>query len=171
MPVTSMIRLRTVIGWLSRSTASFTNTTDLSNGKPTVQHRASKIRIIAMTFSERNRQALEQIGESHSWEVLFANRWIDILAVAHGYNTGVVILDRDVLGSDWKEAVWSLCQPAQRCLVILIDPRIPDCFSDAFKEVGGYGVLKTPLQEMEVVATVRSAWAVWNHCFAPAHWP
>jgi len=134
-----------------------------TNKSSPVRQNARPIKVIVMTFSRRDHQALEKMAERHNWQLVFAHRWTAILPLAHDHDTGLVLLDQAVLGSDWKEAIWLLVQPPHRCCVILICSRISRHFCEQFVEMGGCKVLKTPLQETEVVDTIGSAWASWKH--------
>ena len=133
-----------------------------------IGQNAREIKVIVMTFSRSDHEALDKIAETHNWRVVFAGRWADILHLAKDYETGVVFLDKAVLGSDWKEAIWPLVQAPQRCCLILICSTHSDRFCEQFIEAGGYKVLMTPLQETEVVDAVGRAWAVWKHSGAGA---
>jgi AmiR/NasT family two-component response regulator len=119
--------------------------------------------MVLMTFSHRVQQELQRIARIQGWVLVCANRFAEILDLARKHDTGVVLVDRSSLGSDWKDNVSLLLQPAQRCRVILVDSSAFDRFSEAFLEQGGFGVLTTPLNETEVVHTIRCVWAMWKH--------
>jgi len=155
--------------WISRIRRALGEVDERTTNKSLpVRQNARSIKVIVMTFSRRDHQALEEIAETHNWQLVFAPRWTDILHLAKNCETGVVLLDQALLGADWKEAIWLLVQPPQRCCVVLICSTITDRFCEQFIEAGGYKVLKTPLQETEVVATVGCAWSFWQHSIAAA---
>jgi len=156
--------------WISRIGAAFVHEDESKCSNPQdVGHRAAKIKVIVMTFSRQNHQALAKIAANHDWQVLFAGSWADILRLAKDYETGVVLIDLGVLGTDWREAVSLLLQTAPPCCEILICSTASDHFCEQFIEAGGYNVVKAPLQEIEVVRTITSAWTFWKHHVAQVY--
>jgi len=127
------------------------------------------MRAVVFTFSREDHGLLESLGASGNCDFVFAQTWTEVLSVAKTYKTGIVLIDRDVLGTDWREAISSLLQPAQRCCVVLISPSPSDRFRNEFLSVGGYGVLASPLHEAEVLRIVQGAWGFWTHCIVPAY--
>jgi AmiR/NasT family two-component response regulator len=127
------------------------------------------ISVVLITSSHRVQQEFQRIAKIQGWVLVCANQYAEILDVARQRDTGVVLVDRSSLGSDWKDKVNLLLRPAQRCCLILVDSSAFDRFSEAFLEQGGFGVLTTPLNEPEVVHTIRCVWAIWKHLRGSRH--
>lgn len=166
-----IIRLRIFARrWISRRGFAFAHQDEpVSRNLPPAPQQTARIKVIALTLSGRDHQALAKIAENNDWELVFVNTWSGLVHRAKDHRTGVVLIDRGFLGSDWREAVWPLLQPEQRCCVILIGSSNSDHLCEEFMEQGGYGALKSPLQDTEVVNTVRRAWVFWKNCIARAY--
>jgi hypothetical protein len=171
----TQVILRSLVASLFRPHSSHLAQACLDKRKPTgtvdspARQQTEAMSIVLMTFSHRVQQELERIAQIQGWVLVCANGYAEILDLARRQDTGVVLVDRSSLGSDWKANVNRLLQPAQRCCVILVDSSAFDRFSEAFLEQGGFGVLTTPLNEPEVVHTIRCVWAIWKHLRGSGH--
>jgi DNA-binding NtrC family response regulator len=129
------------------------------------RHPVPSIRVFAITSSEQILQALKTIADSHGWEFSSAGSWEKALEIIEHRGNGVVLVDREILGTEWKDALGSLLHPRRRCCVILmLSQAATDRFCLEFIREGGYKILKTPLIDAQVVATVRLASAFWTTC-------
>ncbi len=128
-----------------------------------------KITILAITYSKPSHRTLEQAALEQGWILLWAESWAEALRQVQNHRTGVVLLDRELLGTDWRDALQMLLQPAHRCCVILLTTNVKDRFCEEFLQDGGCRVLQTPLQEPAVIEAVHSAWTFWKGCISRAY--
>ncbi len=128
-----------------------------------------KVTVLAITYSKSSHHVLEMVATHQGWILLWADSWRDALRVVENHRIGVVLLDRGLLGVDWRDALQMLLQPAHRCCVILLTTGEKDRFCEEFLEDGGCKVLPAPLQESEVIEAVHSAWTFWKRCISRAY--
>jgi DNA-binding NtrC family response regulator len=117
----------------------------------TLAEASERIALLAITLSRQHARLLETISRNQGWDFLDARSWREAVEILSDQRTGIVLLDREMLGINWKDAVGLLLHAAHRCCVILMTPTTEDRFCEQFLREGGYKVLKTPLGESEVV--------------------
>jgi DNA-binding response OmpR family regulator len=122
--------------------------------------------VLVLTYSQSAHQALESVAHREGWRLLWSESWREAVRLVEERRTGVVLLDRGLLGSDWRDALQMLLQPAHRCCVILLTAKVKDQFCEEFLEEGGCRLLSVPLQEPEVIEAVQSAWRFWKGCIS-----
>ena len=82
------------------------------------------------------------------------------------YRIAVILLHRNILGTDWKDALHLFLRPSHGSSVLLVTSTPVDHFCEAFIEEGGYGVILSPLAENQVIDMVQRAWSSWNDSVA-----
>ncbi len=80
---------------------------------------SSRIPIVALVVSKRDRQALTSISGEGSWDVHFAESCEEARAVANQFTAAVILFDRNWPGTEWRTAVESLADSAHHACVIL----------------------------------------------------
>jgi FixJ family two-component response regulator len=125
------------------------------------------IKVIAITRSRETQAVVEEIAKKRGWEVSCSDSLEDALK-RKDTATAVILVDQEIFGEDWKDAVAGLMRPPHRCCVILMSPDPTDRFCYDFIHHGGYSVLKTPLEELEATEAVRRAGAFWRACISRA---
>lgn len=138
-------------------------------GVPKEEPPRSRIDIttIVVTRCPEECNVLKRVAEDFSSEFLFTETLDDALELKNA-TTAIVLVDRDMLGTDWRESLARLLHSPHRCCAILMSPNRTDRFCYEFIRHGGYSVLTTPLQEPEVADAVRLARAFWKACISRA---
>ena len=128
-----------------------------------------RITVLAITYSKSSHLALERAAIKQGWVLLWAESWGEADGLVEQHETGVVLLDRGLLGADWRDALQLLLQPAHRCCVILLTASERDGFCEEFLEDGGCQVLSLPIQDSALIEAVQSAWTFWKGCISRAY--
>jgi hypothetical protein len=126
----------------------------------------SKATVLAIACSRNDDAILQTISSDQAW--LFASTDMSSAGFrfAKQHRVGVVLVNRAVLGTDWKDALQLLLEPAHRSCVVLVTPSMTDHFCQQFIEEGGYGLLTTPLNKSDVIEIVERAWSFWKKSIA-----
>lgn len=130
---------------------------------------SERISVLAITASSQHRCMLHAISINQGWDFVTAGTWAAALPVIERHRTGVVLLDGGLLGTDWRDALAMLLDAAHRCCVILMTSTTTDRVCNEFIQEGGYKILKTPLEQSEVVKAVSLAWGFWKTCIVRAY--
>jgi DNA-binding NtrC family response regulator len=123
-----------------------------------------RITVLVLSYSQPAHQVFERVAQQEGWRLLWSESWREAVRLIEDRTTGVVILDRNLLGADWRDALQMLLQPAHRCCVLLLTTGERDRFCEEFLEDGGCQILFLPLQESALREAVPSAWAFWKGC-------
>ena len=149
-------RLRKRVGFHSRQADPKEEVA--ANSGALVEH----INVICMGVSGRDHRLLENVTKHQQWNLYSAYTWADCTHLINERRTCVLLLDRGALGTDWKDAIRFVLRNARYCCILLLSGTTQDTFCNDFIEYGGYEVLKTPLEDSDVIEAIRSASAVWE---------
>jgi hypothetical protein len=117
-------------------------------------------------MSKRDDHLLGRLADNQRWTFVSAGSWTEGLSVANKYRIAVILLHRNILGTDWKDALHLFLRPSHGSSVLLVTSTPVDHFCEAFIEEGGYGVILSPLAENQVIDMVQRAWSSWNDSVA-----
>jgi FixJ family two-component response regulator len=118
--------------------------------------------VVALMVEEQDRIRLASIGDEHHWDVHFADTREAALAAANELVAPIILCDRDLPGTEWRDAVQALSSSPHRACVILISKVLDEYLRNEMTRKGGYDVLAKPLQEADVVRAVKLASSYWN---------
>lgn len=122
----------------------------------------SDIQIVCLVAGDQDRGLLDQTAARHRWKLLFAQTEPKAREMASRLKPAIILLDRDVPGADWRNAVSSLAASSGGGCVVLISRVTDDYLWNEVVSSGGYDVLPKPLREEDVLRTVKLAWFYWN---------
>lgn len=92
----------------------------------------------------------------------FADTCEEAQEAAHRLKAPVILCDRDLLGTKWREVMTVLASLRHAARVILLSSVVDDCLWEEAGRLGGHDVLCKPLQEDQIARAVTLAWAYWN---------
>jgi CheY-like chemotaxis protein len=121
-----------------------------------------RITVVSLVGSERDRRLLAGIGSQNQWNVFFAETCEEARAALDRLRAPVILCDRDLPGSKWRDAVEALSASPQRPCIILTSRVVDQYLLNEVIRRGGYDVLSNPLREEEVIRTVKLALSYWN---------
>lgn len=129
----------------------------LSNWFGRKRHPSGQLSLLCLLGDEADRSLMERLARELGWKILFARNLAEARQVRERAEIHVVLLDRDVVGETWREAIREL---AGACTLLV--SKVSDAY--LWNEVvrnGGYDVLPKALQEREAARAVRLAWSYW----------
>lgn len=132
------------------------------SGPPLRYATAASVTIVALVVEDQDRKLVADISRRHQWDVHFADTCEDALEASNELVVPVILCDRDLPGTEWRDVVRSLASCPHRACVILISRVLDDYLWDEVGRKGGYDVLSKPLQEVDVVRAVKLASSYWN---------
>lgn len=151
--------------WLSRFRTLAASSEGAQNEFQGQLELSARITVLAAVSPGRDREALKRLAKHHRWEMLFAESRVEAAQVMRRHSIPIVLFERKLLGPDWEGSLRPLLLPPKHCCLVLISPTADDSFLEKVIRLGGYDVLTTPLEESDVVETVRFAHLFWTTCF------
>ncbi|MES1260631.1 MAG: response regulator [Acidobacteriota bacterium] len=116
-----------------------------------------RLRVLAITSSDPDRAFLEGIAGRAHWDLKLVSSCEAAVAPVRHQAPAVILCDRDLPGTDWREAVRYLREHLPASAIIILAAEMDDRFWLEVIQRGGYDVVTRPLHEHRVVATVRQA--------------
>jgi FixJ family two-component response regulator len=123
--------------------------------RPQATKPDSPVAVLAILTSQTDRKELEVIFENTGWQIIFADT-IDEPTVQA---TPIVLYDRDLPGTDWRQAIQQLARTEHPRKVILASFVADDYLWQEVIHCGGYDILPKPFREDEVRHIIQFAWA------------
>jgi putative two-component system response regulator len=117
----------------------------------------SEIRLLVISASAREQNAIRVIAMRHGWKLLLADSVSSALTLLALEPAALILCDRDLPDVEWRDMFRTLLAAAEGQCVILVSPVTDDYLWQAVIEVGGYDVLSKPFQEEKVVTVVHGA--------------
>jgi FixJ family two-component response regulator len=111
-------------------------------------------RVLAILASTADRAQLESIFKNADWAIVFADG-----VPLTGDQPPIVLYDRDIPGSDWRQSIQKLAGGPHPRKVILASFVADDYLWEEVIHCGGYDILPKPFRETEVRHVIQFAWA------------
>jgi len=131
----------------------------LSFGLDHKAHPSITILSVLRTVSDRN--MLDQASRRNHWTMRFASTSDEARETLKRTQPHIILVDRDIVGPDWRHAVSSLATASGGACVLLISKVIDDYLWNEVVANGGYDVLRKPLNEDDLLRNVQLAWSYW----------
>jgi FixJ family two-component response regulator len=111
---------------------------------------------------DRDRGALKQAGDAEQWDFRFTESCEAAFTIANRLVAPVILCDRDLPQTEWREAVRTLAALPHRPIVILLS-KVADeyLWSEVFR-IGGFDILAKPPRAEDVRRAVNLALAYWR---------
>lgn len=138
------------MGWWKDLTARFSRS-----------HQRDDVRILAIMPNDSERQTLLGIAERSRWRLEFAATCKSAVERLREETFAIVLCDRELPGSDWRQMVESLLAGSPGVCLILTSPVNDDYLWQEVIQRGGYDVLTRPFQEDKVRNAIDLAWSYW----------
>jgi DNA-binding NtrC family response regulator len=136
----------------------------------TPRRKASQagIPIVALVVSDLDRHVLASLSGQELLEVHFVESCEEAFTLANQLTAPVILVDRDLPGTEWRIAVKSLAASPHRACVILMSGVADDYLRQELNRRGGYDVLPKPLRADNVARLVKMALSYWISAPKPA---
>ena len=162
----SVLALRRTMGsvWTTISGSVRRTRPNFSAPRPAPEQNssASGITILALMTGDEERRFMAELANRKHWRVLFVGSCEEALAALDQLSVPVILCDRDLPGTAWREVVHLLARASSRTCVILISKVVDEYLWNETVLRGGYEVICKPLREEDIVRAVRLAWSYWN---------
>lgn len=122
---------------------------------------SSRVAILCLLSEAADRSLIAETCRRHGWDVYFADDVEQARRLLAGADFQIVLLDRDVAGEKWRDAMTRLVIPSGAPCTLLISKVFDDYLLNEVVRNGGYDVLAKPLREQDVARAVRLAWSYW----------
>ena len=129
----------------------------------------NEVGVLAIMPSQQDRKILEEATKSDRWHLWATQNWTESVVILEKHTPTIVLLNRNSLGSDWRDLLRFLLLPKHLCCIVLTTATTGDRFCEQFLVEGGYEVLRTPLRSSEVVEALQRASVYWQKCLALAY--
>jgi len=130
----------------------------------------SEIAILCVVGNKRDESLIRETCREHGWSVSFAGDTELAQRQLERYAYQIVLLDREVAGDAWRQAISGLAAAGALCILL-----IPKVFDDhLWNEVvrrGGYDILPKPLRREDLARAIRLAWSYWMGAHRPTAIP
>ncbi|GEM_PF-1386680 len=130
----------------------------------------SEIAILCVVANKHDESLIRETCREQGWDVWFTSDTRMAQRQMEGYAYPIVLLDREVAGDAWRQAISGLTAAGSLC--ILLVPRVFD--DHLWNEVvrwGGYDILPKPLRREDLRRAIRLAWSYWMGARRPAAIP
>ena len=158
--------MRKFISSIIKASSSFLSKTGDRSGAPARAPQpialSPAITVLALPGSEPDRQLLEEMARRHRWSMSFAPTSSEARELLKRTKPQIILIDRDIDGTDWRFAVSSFATESGGACVLLISRVVDDYLWNEVVTNGGYDVIRKPLSESEVLRNVRLAWSYWS---------
>jgi DNA-binding NtrC family response regulator len=121
-----------------------------------------QVTIVGLIRSDKDRELLAGVCDRSGWQVVFADNCCDAKTAVDRVKAPVVLCDRDLAETKWRDAIESLASPPNLACVILLSEAVDTYLWSEVVRGGGYDVLPKPLREDDVIRAVRLARSYWN---------
>jgi DNA-binding NtrC family response regulator len=118
--------------------------------------------VLAVTCSDRERSTLDEIASKSNWRLRLASSSTEAEKYLREQAIAVILFDRDLPGTHWRDHMGDLLRSAPHSCVILVSGVNDEYLWEEVIRNGGYDVLTKPLQESQVVPAVTGAWWYWK---------
>lgn len=122
------------------------------------------VSVLLISPFEEDHVFLHNLFSHSKWHLKAVRSWRDALSHLADHTTPVVLCEREVADSTWKQVLSELSHLPDVPLLILTSRLADDYFWAEVLNLGGYDVLMKPFDQTEVVRVVSLAWLNWKNC-------
>jgi DNA-binding NtrC family response regulator len=119
-------------------------------------------RVLAITTLPWDEMFYKKLRSTGEWDLVVARSVHEAIPLLIAQQFPIVLCDRDLPGSDWREVLAKIVESSPRSCFLLTS-RVSDEY--LWREVvahGGYDVVVKPLEEDVVLQTLHRAWYYWK---------
>lgn len=140
---------------------------DIFGSAQPVDPLGSSLTVIALGLDHSDRVLLSNVCERYSWPLHFAETSTDAWSISERFRFSVVLCNRNLPESCWKEIFARLKDAANRVRAILVSRVVDANLWDEVVQAGGSEVIPAPLHEETLVRSIRLSLLDWKSSVAP----
>ncbi|MEQ1884752.1 MAG: hypothetical protein ABL967_06795 [Bryobacteraceae bacterium] len=122
-----------------------------------------RIRIVALLTDDADRHLLAGLAAKMRWSVEFAGTLGEARGLLQQRKTPIVLYDRDLPATNWREAMHLLSSTPTPVYTILLSRVADDYLWAEVMRRGGHDLISTPLRMEDTVRAIRLAWSFWSN--------
>lgn len=126
-------------------------------------HPERIVSVLAVSPFEDDHVVLGNIFSHSKWHISGVRCWREALDHLSRHRAAVVVCERDLPDSDWKQVLAELGSMPDSPLLIVTSRWADDYLWAEVLNLGGYDVLMKPFDQTEVVRVVSLAWLNWKN--------
>src|SRR5580698_2623563 len=105
-------------------------------------HKKSiKRMMVALLAEEHDRAVLLDLSRRNLWDVSFAGTCQEAFALISQAKAQILLMDRDLAGSDWKESMSGFASSSDKLCIVLVSKVVDPSLWNEVVRNGGYEVL------------------------------
>jgi FixJ family two-component response regulator len=120
------------------------------------------ITLLAIGMPENECLSLEAVGAVEYWDKAYVRTLQDGMDMLATRQFAVILLDRDVCGTEWPTAIERLAKSASGSCIFLVSTVSDEYLWRAVVQHGGFDVISKPLQTDQLRRGVGRAWLFWK---------
>jgi DNA-binding response OmpR family regulator len=117
---------------------------------------------LAITQNPSDLVFLQQMFDDAQWILYKAGTYREAMFQLNRDRVHVIICEFQLPDASWKDVLSHLAPWADRPRLIVVSSRPDEQLRSEVLAMGGFGVLRTPLQQVEVAYLIGSAWLDWK---------
>lgn len=125
------------------------------------RNRRAGIAILCILSEENDQRLIEEVCHGFRWNVYFASDLDDAQRLLARIEFQIVLLDRDLTGDHWREAMTRFATSSGALCILLVSKVFDDYLWNEVVRNGGYDVLAKPLRQPDLARAVKLAWSYW----------
>jgi CheY-like chemotaxis protein len=133
----------------------------LDRRKSRIAPDRAPVTILCLLGEENDQRVIEELCRDRAWSVLFARDLEEAQRLLERTEFQILLLDRDLTGDRWREAMTRLVTPSGALCILLVSKVFDDYLWNEVVRNGGYDVLPKPLRPPDVARAVKLAWSYW----------
>jgi len=120
-------------------------------------------RVLALVPQGANRLLLQALSRDAGWALTLCETAPGMATMCQWDAPPIIIYDRELSPHHWREMVRVLARRSPRPCVILLSPNADNNLWDELQRVGGFDILRTPINRDNLLWAVRRAWLLWRN--------
>lgn len=127
----------------------------------TSRNSPSDLVILCLLQESPDQSLIAETCRDHQWNVHFATDLDHAQRLLKRVDFQIVLLDRDLAGEKWRDAMTRLVAPSGALCILLVSKVFDDYLWNEVVRNGGYDVLAKPLRQPDVARAVKLARSYW----------
>jgi DNA-binding NtrC family response regulator len=126
-------------------------------------------RALAVMGGGPDRDTLQRVFRDAGWELVVADTSASAIACQEKEPLPIILYERELRERSWRQAVCFFSRLSPRPCVILLSRCCDKNLWDELVRCGGFDLLRTPVDRVAVIQTVRAGWSIWQNQHAPGN--
>jgi DNA-binding response OmpR family regulator len=130
--------------------------------RPSRDPASQLVSIVVAGAGDPDRGLLSQAADRRNWDIQFTSCCEEAWTVANQLLAPIILWDRDLPETEWREAVRTLASLPNRPIVIILSKAADENLYGEVFRAGGFDILVKPLRTESLLRTVKLALSYWR---------